>query len=113
MKVSEWLLAAVLLSLLGPAGCKKAPAPGLPHEHYGVTVDWPKLDSEFAGSTDPELVASAALVKRAFMYHQFGKAMVELDKLASNPKLNDSQRKLVNQLLEQTKQVLAKAPPSG
>lgn len=51
--------------------------------------------------------------KACLRYGQFPQAMVQLDKLAHVPNLTEPQKKLVNDLLEQTKQVIAKAPPPG
>jgi hypothetical protein len=51
--------------------------------------------------------------KAYLRFGQFPQAMVQLDKLAHVPNLTEPQKKLVNDLLEQTKQVVAKAPPPG
>ena len=37
--------------------------------------------------------------------------LVELDKLSNIPNLTDPQKKLVNDLIEQTKKVIEEAPP--
>jgi hypothetical protein len=54
---------------------------------------------------------SAYLAKRFIRYSQFPKALAELDKLAAHPKLTEAQKKVVQDLREQTSQALAKAPP--
>jgi hypothetical protein len=92
------------------AGCKKADQQGSAQQFYGINVDWPKLDAEFAKASS-DVQDSVSLVKRFFRYGQFPQALMELDKLSNNPNLAESQKKLVNDLLEQTKQVVAKAPP--
>ena len=56
--------------------------------------------------------ANVSLAVRAFRYALFTNALVELDKLVSNPKLTDAQKTLVSDLIEQTKRVIAKAPPA-
>ena len=104
----------VLLALgLGAfASCGKSGKTVAPNtEYYGVKVDWPKLDTEFANS-EPELQSGAYLAQRHIRYSRFLEALVELDKLSKNPKLTESQKKAVDGLVEQTRQVLAKAPAS-
>ena len=56
---------------------------------------------------------TAALINRSLRYAQFPQAVAELGKLANNPNLSEPQKKVVNDLVEQTKQVIAnsKAPP--
>jgi hypothetical protein len=111
MKSIPWVVLALAGSLLAFAGCKKAeqPAESSP-EYNGVRVDWPKLDMVFT-NVSPELQGGVSLVRHAFRYGQLSQAIAELDKLASNPKLTEPQRTLVNDLLAQTKQAIAKAPP--
>jgi hypothetical protein len=105
------LLFALCLSAF--VSCGKSDHTEAPNTEYsGVKVEWPKLDTEFAHS-DPELQASADMAKRHIRYSRFPQAEVELDKLFRNPKLTESQKKVVSDLREQTKQVMAKAPPPG
>ncbi len=99
--------------LVAVAGCKKSEVVAPVTEYNGVKVDWPKLDSEFANAS-PELQANAALAKRYIRYSLFPRAMIELDKLANSPGLTESQKKAVTDVMEQTKEALAKAPaPPG
>jgi hypothetical protein len=111
MKSRHALSALLALGLLAGAGCRKSDA-GLPlnMEYNGVKVEWPKLESAFT-NCEPEAQASAYLAKRFIRYSQFPKALVELDKLAADSKLTPAQKQVVNDLLEQTRQALAKAPP--
>src|SRR5207247_11053418 len=91
--------------------CRKADqsvAP--PREFFGVKVDLPRLDADFTNAS-PDVQDRVSLIKRFFHYGQFAQAMVELDKLSNVPNLTMPQKKLVNDLIEQTKQVIAKAPP--
>src|SRR5689334_8865804 len=101
------LLAAACLA--GVVGCKKAEVVAPVTEYNGIKIDWPKLDSEFANAS-PELQGNAQLAKRYIRYSLFPRAMIELDKLANTPGLNESQKKAVTDLMEQTKEALAKAP---
>ena len=111
MKTTYCLLALLLVGLLAPLGCKKAEPPtGAPAEYYGVKVDVPKLDSEFA-TANPVARERATAIKSFFRYGQFAQAASELDQLSKAPDLTESQKKLVNSLIEQTRQVIAKVPP--
>jgi hypothetical protein len=102
------LLAAAGIAL---AGCKKSEPPAVhSNVYYGVQVDLSRLDSEF-NSAGPELGRSAALIKRYYLYSEFPRAAAELEQLANDPGLSESQRKLAADLLDQTRQVIAKAPP--
>jgi len=105
-------IAAVCLATL--AACKKAELPQAPRpEFYGVKVDLAKLEAALTNA-DPEAQGSVRLVRRAFLYGQFQQAMEQLDKLSSNPNLTQAQKQLVSDVIEQTKQVIAKAtPPPG
>jgi len=101
------------ICLLSGFGCKKQEKyVGPPQEYYGVKVNWAKLSTEFTNAS-PDVQANVSLAVRAFRYALFTNGMFELDRLVSNPSLTDAQKNLVNELLEQTKQVIAKAPPSA
>lgn len=112
MKTTNWMFAAVTVFLLSSVGCQKEQPQGPPQEYYGVKVDWPKLDTSFANAA-PDVQNSVASVKRAFRYGLFPQALAELDKLSKNPSLTDDQKKLVSDLIEQTKQVITKTPSPG
>ncbi len=103
------ILAGCLLSL---AGCKKAEPEGTTMQFHGINVDLPKLETEFANA-GPGVRDSLSQVQRFFRYAQFPQALVELDKLSKDPSLSESQKKLVLDLIEQTKQVINKTPPAG
>jgi len=45
------------------------------------------------------------------LYKLYLEAMMELDEVLKSPGLNDKQKKLIAQVLDQLKEVLAKAPP--
>lgn len=111
MRMFPWILALLAVCLGAVAGCSRAGGPaGPPHEYYGVKVDLPKLEAGFTNAS-PDIQSRVALVKRAFRYSVFLQALVELDQLSSKPDLTEAQKKLVGDLIEQTKQVIAKAPP--
>ncbi len=114
MKIPASMLCLIGVCLLGLAGCKKAapPQPEGTIQLFGVTVAIPKLDTEFQNAP-PNVQASVTQVKNAYRFGQYGKMVVELDKLANDPALTESQKKLVNDLIEQMRQVLTKAPESA
>ena len=113
MKAPNIAFALLAVCLVAFASCKKSDQSVAPNtEYYGVKVDWPKLDTEFA-SSDQELQNAASLAVRHIRYSQFPDALGDLERLSANPKLTDAQKKVVSDLLEQTKQAVAKAPPPG
>ena len=108
MKTPSCLYAILAVCSLAFAACKKAEPMGPTVDFYGVKVDWPRLDE--VTNAGPDALASVYMIKRSFRYELFPQAMVELDKLSSNPNLNEPQKKIVNDLIDQTKQVITKAP---
>ena len=111
MKTTHCLFALLGVWLVALTGCTKTEQTGPPQEFYGVKVDLPKLDTVFA-NPGPEVQAGVAMVKREFRYGRFPQALAELAKLASNPNLTEPQKKLVTDLTEQTRQVMAKTTPA-
>ncbi len=113
MKTASLVVGMIAACLLGH-GCKKAPPPSPPGtiQLYGVTVSLPRLDTEFK-TASPEAQAAVFRVKTAYRFGQLSRMMEELDKLANEPSLSDPQKKLVSELTEQMKQVIAKTdlPP--
>ena len=105
---NSFLLLLVCLSL--GAGCKKDEPPATVQQFLGTEVDWPKLEAEFATSA-PDVQNSFSLLKRFFRYGQLPQALVELDQLSKNPQLTEPQKKLIGDLITQTKQKLNDAPP--
>jgi hypothetical protein len=109
-----WPLFYILtVAFLALAGCKKEEQTmGPPQEYYGVKLNWSQLNTAFTNAS-PEVQNDAYLAVRAFRYSQFPKAMFQLEKLAEAPGLTDAQKIVVAKLIEQTKQVIAKAPPAS
>jgi hypothetical protein len=111
MKRIWWLFFTLAAAFFSLAGCKKAEqSAGPPQEYYGVKLNWSRLDTAFTNAS-PEVQNDAYLAVRAFRYAQFPQALFQLDRVLNNPTLTDAQKSLVNDLIEQTKQVIAKAPP--
>jgi len=102
-------LAATLLPVT--EGCKKAQSQTAAQDRYGIGIDWPRLDSDFRDG-DPAVQAGVASIKRSILYHQFPQAIANLEKLASNPSLTDPQKKILNDLRDQTRQVMANVSTS-
>ncbi len=111
VKTNRGVFRLLAVGWIALAGCKKSEPPVVQSKaYYGVQVDLTRLDVEFTNA-GPDLERSASLVKRYYLYSEFPRAAAELDQLANNPGLSESQRKLAADLLEQTRQVMAKAPP--
>lgn len=112
MKTARWTVTVLVVILLAEAGCRKAEQqPGPTPVYYGVKVDLPKLDTEFTNASQ-EVLATVASVKQLLRSAQLPKALAELGKLAGNPALTETQKKVVYDLTEQTKQVIANSTPS-
>ena len=114
MKTTSLVCGVIVVCLLGP-GCKKQAPPSPPGtiQLYGVTVDLPKLDTEFQNAS-PEVQAAVTQVKNTYRYGQLSRMVEELDKLENNASLSEPQKKLVSGLIEQMKQVIAKSGvPAG
>lgn len=101
--------------LVGATGCKKAESPPPPTttQMAGVTLEVPKLDTEFQNSS-PEVQTAVSQIKVAYRGGRFAKMLTELDALGNDPSLTESQKKLVGNLIEQIKQLMVKIPsPPG
>ena len=110
MRTTHCFAALFTICALAFVGCRKSGhAQTESPEYFGVKVDWPKLDEVFINAS-PDVEASVSLVKRAFRYGQYPQAVAPLDALSRNPNLTEGQKKLINDLVEQTRQVIAKMP---
>jgi len=102
---------ALSVLLLGFTGCrKKQPATPPPYEINGVKVDVPRLQDAFAGAP-PEIQADVNQTTLNLRYGMYEKSLMALDRLINNPALNETQKKVVNDLIEQMKQLIAKGGP--
>jgi hypothetical protein len=77
-------------------------------EINGVKLDVPKLQQAFAADK-PELQSSVNKASTDIRYGQFPEALAELEKLAATAGLTDDQKKVVNDVVGQVKQLMAKA----
>ena len=112
MKIQNFPLGIALAVVVSFTGCgkKQPPAPSA-FEVNGVKVDMPALQSAIVGAS-PDLQAAVNNASSDLRYGQYVKALESLDKVASDPNLTEPQKKLVAQVIEQLKQVIAKAGPS-
>jgi hypothetical protein len=111
MKTIMPSVAAVLAGMLLLCGCGKSSesAPGSPPPQIINAVDFRPA---FA-SASPELKDQADQVMMNLQASLYTKALDGLAKLAANPALNDTQKKVVGNLTEQLKKKMAAiaAPP--
>src|SRR5437879_2385173 len=106
MKPRICVLLLLVVASLTQSGCgKKAPPLAAAPDAGGVKVDMPKLYAAFATS-DPGARAQAADAERDFRYGLYEKSLSELEALTKNPSLDEKQKALVNQVIEQLKQVI-------
>ncbi len=111
MKAMVRLIAVCTVLIAGCGRQGKAPPPP---EYNQVTVDLPKLQQTFMES-GPEAKQSLAMVQRDLRYGDYPKALFSLDQLAQNPGITEAQKKVVSEVIEQVKKVIAQAPaaPAG
>jgi hypothetical protein len=111
MKRTQWMIGGLLAGAFVLAGCHKATQEqqGLPPmELRGVKVDLPKLQEAFKDNEELRPLAVDCLSD--VRYGKNSDALAKLQKLAANPSLNDQQKKIVNDVIEQVKQLAAKTP---
>jgi len=107
--LATMLLVAVPLAL---PGCgKKGPQGPSAYDVSGVKLDVPKFQQAFETAGDDVKPVAAEAVSH-IRYGQYAEALMSLDKLANNPALSEPQKKAVNDVIEQMKQVISKAGPS-
>jgi hypothetical protein len=97
MKTPQSLLVAFLALTLGFLGCKK--------EGGTVSIDTSAIEKAFA-SADSSLKDSAMKAVDAVKKADYSGAVAELKSLASNVKLSDDQKKMVNDLIAKVQQAL-------
>jgi hypothetical protein len=66
-----------------------------------------KLMAAFSGAA-PDVTSELNEAQRTLRYGLYEKTLTSLDKLASNPSLTEPQKKVVADVIEQMKQVVAK-----
>ena len=108
MKTLHWLLLALATTAFAISGCKKSETIPSPQVN-GVTVDMPKLQDAFKGAS-PDVLGQVTQVSYGIRYGDYMKAMEALDKLSNDPNTTEAQKKVVNEVIEQVKQVMNAAP---
>lgn len=113
MKMNNALLGVLLAVGVGAStGCKKSQPPveiQPPMVVEGINVDLPRLVDSVTVSGNPKAQAAVREVQGFFRYGQYEKAMTSLDKIAKGSSLNEEQKKLATEVVEELKQVIAKA----
>lgn len=103
MKLTSSLLGLALAGILASvgAGCKKAPPPP-PAAHNGVVIDSAKLREALNGANQD---IQRGLAKSSFgiRYGDYVAAMMALDTISADPSLNDAQKKVIAEVMEQVK----------
>jgi len=81
-----------------------------PMEFEGVKVDTPRLMAEFVNAP-PQLQRPVSDAITKARYKQYLQSMMALDQVLKSPELTEKQKKLIAQVIDQLKEVVAKAPP--
>jgi len=112
MKITNLFAFMLAVCIVTLAGCSKSDQQDSAQQYHGINVDWPKMEAEFANASQ-EMRNTLTNAKRFFRYGQFPQALMELDKIINDSGLTEPQKKMVNDLIEQTKQAIVKSsqPP--
>jgi len=102
------ILIAGALVLVGCGKSQQQQEGPPPVEMGGVKIDLPKLQ-QCLPADKQELHDAAGKVMMALRYGQYPEALAQLDKVAAAD-LTDAQKKVVNDVIAQVKQLMAKAP---
>ena len=108
-KLSYWS-AILAIGLFSFAGCNKTPPAAAVPEIEGVKVDFPKLQKTFESSSG-EIQQHVSDAVQGVRYRMYDRSLEALDALANDPNVTADQKKVVTELIEAMKQVVAKAPP--
>lgn len=98
MKTNTWIAMTLIAGALILAGCSKS----------GSSVDTSPIEKSFA-SADATLKSAADKAVAAIKGADYSSATVELQKLASNVKLTDQQKKAINDVLADVQKAIANA----
>jgi len=104
MKLTCSLLGLALAGLLTSVGtgCKKSEPPPQAVAHDGVAIDSHKLQAAFPTPSE-DLRQALRKFAMDLRYGNYPEAMADLDKIAADPSLNEAQKKLVADTIEQVK----------
>jgi len=104
------LLVAFVTGLALLTGCGKSNKVPPAAQIDGVTVDLPKLQKALEANTNPDVRNQITQVAFGVRYGDYPKALMALDQLSNNANVSEAEKKVVNEVLEQVKQVAQKAP---
>ncbi len=112
MKTKVWIAASLAAVVLMFAGCGKSNQPPPAPAPRPVAVNVPKLRDACA-SGDAAVQAAAGRAVMAIRMGDYATAAAELDALAANTSLTETQKQAVSEVREQVKQNLSQASPSS
>ena len=112
-KTNQTILAALLgACLLAPGACsKRQPSQPPSMDISGVKVDLPKLQQAVAAGPN-DAKAQVAQASAQFRYGRYASALELLTKAADDPALSADQKKCLDQVIGQGKEVITKAGPT-
>jgi hypothetical protein len=87
-------------------GCGKSQKQQPVAQIQGVNVDLPKLQAAYATNSAQDIQEQLTQVSFGMRYGDYMKSLMALDKLVNNPASTEQQKQIVNQVIEQVKQVL-------
>ena len=103
------LWVTIFVGILAVSGCSKKPE-AKPYDIQGVQVDIPKLTAAFS-TADPALTKQVGDAASTLRYNMYDKALEQLTQVAANPNLTETQKKEINDVMGQLKQLIDKNPP--
>lgn len=106
MKTTKWFEAVLVGGLLVCGGCKPK-APQVPPQ----VATMQSLQQAFASGT-PEQQAAIQNAYMGIRYGQYVNTLSALDKLSSDPSITETQKTLINNMIEQLKATMATNPPA-
>jgi len=110
MKKYAWVLGLLLIGVAAVVGtgCKKKAAVVAAPVKDGVTIDLPKLREALATVTNRNSQRTLTMATSGVRYGTLDTALSNLEKLSTDPALNDAQKKVVLEVMEQVKQLAEK-----
>ncbi len=109
MKMINWMAVVLAAGMLTFVGCSRKEKLPDSQEVAGVSVDLPKLQKAFEGAK-PEILDTVTQVSFGLRYGDYMKSLAALDKLSSDTTITEAQKKVVTDVIEQVKKVMAQAP---
>ena len=111
MKTTTWIAGGLVATLLLFSACGKSKQSSQAAATQRVPVDVPKLRDTCA-SGPPDVQAGAGRAIMAIRMDNYATALAELERLAANPSLTETQKQAVKEVSEQVRHNLAATPPA-